>query len=127
MDGKEVVSVLKAAVCRMTNDVDASSFLLSINHHFHHNQCPDWRVVATHTRGSYPFHLNHLSEAVRNCNGISIYLRRYANAKDVGVMLCIQKNPRMKPHNSVAEAHQYIIRAPDWTNDPQTSQFLANI
>ena len=34
MDGKEVVSVLKAAVCRMTNDVDASSFLLSINHQF---------------------------------------------------------------------------------------------
>ena len=31
MDGKEVVSVVKAAVCRMTNEVDASSFLLSFN------------------------------------------------------------------------------------------------
>ena len=33
MDGEEVVSVVKAAVCRMTNEVDASSFLFSINHH----------------------------------------------------------------------------------------------
>lgn len=34
-------------------------------------------------------------------------------------MLCIQKNPRTKHHKSVVEAHQYIIRAPDWTNDLQ--------
>ena len=30
-----------------------------------------------------------------------------------------RRNPSMKHHKSVAEAHQYIVRAPDWTNGPQ--------